>query len=136
MGLHVKKLHPNDYEDILVGWWNDWGWEPPTRDFLPDDGAGGLIVYDGDIPVCAGFLYITNSKASWVDWIISSKSYRKKPERSIALQMLIESLTNVAQKTGSKFAYALIKHNGLIEKYESLGYMRGDNYNQEMIKAL
>ena len=28
-----------------------------TKDFLPDNGKGGLIVYDDKTPVCAGFIY-------------------------------------------------------------------------------
>jgi len=134
--LNVRQLQPTDYEDILVGWWKAWDWEAPVRDFLPENGTGGMIVYDGDEPVCAGFLYITNSKACWVDWIISSRTYRKKPERAQALRMLIESLTNIGKELGYKFAYALIKHPSLIAVYQEMGYIKGDSYTSEMIKAL
>jgi hypothetical protein len=92
------------------------------------------MVYDGDTPVCAGFLYNTNSKVAWVDWIISSKEYRGF--RKEALSLLIETLTSVAKNLDNKFAYALIKHKGLIDVYEKTGYLKGDNYNTEMIKAL
>jgi|TARA_R110000751_G_scaffold90915_2_gene178298 hypothetical protein len=136
MELEIKPLQNTDYDDILVGWWSDWGWEAPDREFLPDDGTGGFIVYDGSEPICAGFVYVTNSKAAWVDWIVSSKTYRKKPQRSEALILLIESLTNVCRSSGFKFIYALIKHKGLINTYEKLGYTRGDSYNSEMIKKL
>ena len=103
---------------------------------MPDNGKGGLIVLDGKTPVCAGFIYVTNSKVSWVDWIISNKNYRKYPERKDALKVLIESLTNVCKDLGSKYTYALLKHEGLIKTYEELGYTRGDSYTTEMIKAL
>ena len=94
----IKQLQEGDYEKILVNWWNDWGWEPPQKDFLPEDGKGGMIVYDGDTPVCAGFIYVTNSKVAWVDWIISNKEYRKKPQRSNAIGLLIETLTGTCKK--------------------------------------
>lgn len=136
MELLVRQLNDNDYDDILVGWWKQWGWEPPTRDFLPNDGRGGVIVYDGDTPVCAGFMYLTNSRVTWVDWIISNKEYTKKPQRKDAIKLLVSKLTDICKDTGSKFVYALIKHNGLIETYEELGYIKGDTYNNEMIKAL
>ena len=77
MEFNIRKLNSTDYDNTLVGWWKDWGWEPPAKDFLPDDGESGLIVLDNDVPVCAGFIYITNSKAAWVDWIISNKKYTK-----------------------------------------------------------
>ena len=135
MEFEIKQLEPHHYDEVLVKWWNDWGWTPPAKEFLPDDGTGGLIVYDGDIPVCAGFVYVTNSKVSWVDWIISNREYRKKPHRRNALELLLDTLTNVCQRNGSKYVYALIKHKGLINVYESVGYTKGDSYTHEMIKV-
>lgn len=134
--LNIRQLQPTDYEDILIGWWEAWDWEAPVRDFLPEDGTGGIMVSDDDEPVCAGFLYATNSKACWVDWIISSRTYRRKPERGQALRMLIESLTNIGKEAGYKYAYALIKHPSLIKVYQDEGYIKGDSYTSEMIKAL
>jgi len=134
MKFTTKLIQHEDYDDILVGWWKDWGWQAPTRDFLPQDGMGGIMVWDGDTPVCAGFLYNTNSKVAWVDWIISNKQYRES--RKEALTILVESLTSLAKSIDNKFAYALIKHDGLINVYEGVGYVKGDSYNKEMIKAL
>jgi hypothetical protein len=136
MVFNIRPLNENDYEAILIGWWKDWGWEPPYQDFLPDNGKGGIMVLDGDVPVCAGFVYTTNSKVAWVDWIISNKQYRKKPQRSEAIQLLVETLTNICKNTGHKYTYALIKHSSLIGTYEKLGYIKGDGYTGEMIKVL
>ena len=134
MELTTRPLHKDDYEAILIGWWKDWGWNAPSKDFLPQDGLGGIMVYDGDIPVCSGFLYNTNSKVAWVDWIISNKDYKKS--RKEALLLLIGTLTSIAKNLDNKFAYALIKHEGLIGIYEKTGYYKGDKYNTEMIKVL
>jgi hypothetical protein len=41
----------------------------------------------------------------------------------------------VAQGSGAKIAYALIKHQGLISSYEKFGYIKADAYNTEMIKV-
>jgi len=49
---------------------------------------------------------------------------------------LIDTLTHIAKIGGNKYTYALIKHEGLIKTYESLGYIQGDSYNKEMIKVL
>ena len=102
MGILVRALNASDYDDILVGWWKDWGWVAPAKDFLPEDGQGGLIVFDGDEPVCAGFMYTTNSKLACVDWIISSRTYRKKPTRKECLDLLIYALTNICKSNCSK----------------------------------
>jgi hypothetical protein len=136
MELTIRQLNDNDYQDILVDWWKEWGWTAPERDFLPDDGRGGYIVYDGETPVCAGFIYVTNSRVAWVDWIISNKNYREKDKRRQAIKILIDSLTNISKMSGSKYAYALIKNNSLIKTYEDLGYVKGESYTSEMIKLL
>ena len=133
MQLNTKRLSYEDYDNILVGWWKDWNWTPPRRDFLPHNGEGGLMVWDGDIPVCAGFIYSTNSKVAWIDWIISNKEYKDRKE---ALNLLINQLTDVAKATDNKYGYALIKHPSLIKVYEGVGYVQGDSYTSEMIKQL
>ena len=136
MELTIRNLNESDYHNILVDWWIQWNWEPPKKDFLPDDGKGGIIVYDGEIPIIAGFIYITNSKVSWVDWIISNKEYKIKEKRAEAKKMLIESLTNICKNSGSKYGYALIKNKALIKTYQDLGWSKGDIYTSEMIKLL
>ena len=136
MELNIRKLEENDYENILVNWWNDYAWTPPFKNFLPDNGTGGFIVYSKDIPICAGFVYKTNSKVAWVDWIISDKNYKDKKIKAEALEYLITTMSNICKELGYIYAYALIKHKGLIKIYEKLGYIKADNYNQELIKQL
>ena len=134
--ISIRHLNESDYDNILVGWWGEWGWSAPSRDFLPNNGTGGAIVYDGDTPICAGFLYMTNSKASWIDWIISSKTYTDREKRKFAIYLLIDELTKLSKGLDNKYAYALIKHQNLIKTYEELGYVKGDSYQSEMIKIL
>jgi hypothetical protein len=135
--LDIRLLKDTDYQEILVGWWKDWGWEaPPDKDSLPEDGKGGIMIMDGDTPVCAGFMYVTNSKIAWIDWIISNKNYRKKPQRKEAIKLLIETLTNVCKNSGSKYAYSLFKGNNLIDAFKISGYKKVDSYKFEMIKIL
>lgn len=136
MAFNIRPLNNDDYDTILVGWWNDWGWTPPGKDFLPDDGMGGIMVLDGEVPVCAGFMYTTNSRVAWIDWIVSNRQYRKKPERKESLILLVDTLTNISRNTGHKYGYALIKHPSLIEIYKGIGYIKGDGYTGEMIKVL
>tara|TARA_R110000868_G_scaffold113375_4_gene304356 strand:+ start:2403 stop:2813 length:411 start_codon:yes stop_codon:yes gene_type:complete len=136
MALFIRELNENDYNDILVGWWKDWGWEAPNKDFLPNDGKGGIIIYDNETPICAGFSYLTNSKVSWVDWIISNKKYTERLKRKEAINLLVSTLTEISKKSGSKYVYALIKNQSLISTYQELGYIKGDSYTSEMIKIL
>lgn len=136
MALDVRILDSSDYDEILVGWWKDWGFTPPSKEFLPSNATGGCMIIDGDEPVCAGFLYTTNSNIAWVDWIISNKNYRKKPERKEAISLLILTLTNLAKNLGNKYAYSLMDSKRLVEIYESLGYKKSASYTEELIKIL
>ena len=36
MDFSIRKLKTSDYDDLLVGWWKDWGWKPPEREVLPE----------------------------------------------------------------------------------------------------
>jgi hypothetical protein len=136
MGILVRQLNENDYDDILVKWWNDWGLDAPARDFLPDDATSGLIVFDGDEPVCAGFIYTMNAKVTWVEWIISSMTYRKKPERKECLDLLIYTLTQVCKIKGAKYVFSNNNNKHLIEVFTNSGYIKGCTNSTELIKIL
>ena len=135
MLFDIKLIEDRDYENILVNWWSDWGWTPPNKDFLPDNGKGGIIIYDKKTPVCAGFIYTTNSSVAWIDWIISNKKYRKKPHRKKALNLLIDTLNDVAKKTECKYIYAHNNNIHLINTFISNGYLKGSK-STELIKKL
>lgn len=134
MSLKIRALVESDYEDILVGWWKDWEFTPPLKSFLPDNATSGLMVMDGDEPVVAGFFYHTNSKIGWIDWIISSKSYRKN--RKEAITLLLDSLTSAAKNMGYEFTYSLAKHDRLHKYFEDIGYTKSEFYKVELIKKL
>jgi GNAT superfamily N-acetyltransferase len=133
--MDIRVIDECDYDDILIGWWKDWGWDAPTKDFLPNNGTGGLIVSHEGTPICAGFIYNTNSKVCWVDWIISNKDYRGD-DRGEAISLLIAALTQSATAMGAKYIYALIKNQSLIETYQAFGFTKGDSYVGEMIKII
>jgi hypothetical protein len=134
--ITTRDLNESDYNQYLTEWWKDWDWDPIPKDFLPENGLGGLMVEVDGEPACSGFIYKTNSKAAWVDWIISSKTPMNSDVRDLTIKTLIAELTKKAKLSGAAYVYALLKHNGLIKKYESLGYIKGDAYNHEMIKVL
>tara|TARA_R100000231_G_scaffold139620_2_gene121708 strand:+ start:898 stop:1308 length:411 start_codon:yes stop_codon:yes gene_type:complete len=136
MEFNIRKLNSSDYDDILVDWWKDWGWEPPQKDFLPEDGEGGLIVLDKDIPVCAGFIYITNSKVSWINWIVSNKKYSIRNKRTKAFNLMIKTLIDAASKNNKKFVFANNNNMYLINRYLNLGFVKGCTNSTELIYNL
>ena len=133
MEFNIRKLEPSDYEDILVGWWKAWGFKPPAQDFLPEHGVGGLLILDSETPVCAGFIYLTNSKISWVNWIVSNKNYKNK-KRSKAIITLLKGLINIAINSNSHYVFANNNNNSLISKFVNLGFTKGSSSTELIYK--
>lgn len=133
MEFNIRQLEYQDY-NTLVEWWSDWGLDSPDRDFLPEDGIGGLIITDGDIPVCAGFIYNTNSKVAWIDWIVSNKQYRVKGKRKEAILLLIDSLTNICKNTAHKYIFSNNNNRFLVDYFVENGYIVGCKNSVELIK--
>ena len=134
--IDVRYLNNDDYDNILVGWWKAWRWTPPAREMLPQDGAGGIMVSIDGVDVCAGFMYYTNSKTVWIEYIISNPDYKDRPKRIEAIDMIINVLSEIAKDKGYKFAYTSLKNQALIDRYKACGYELGSNNCQEMIKLL
>jgi hypothetical protein len=133
--MEVRFLKENDY-DTLSKWWKDWRWTPPPADMLPQNGIGGVMVYKGDTEICAGFVYFTNSKTAWIEFIVSNFQYKDK-DRHEAIEMLINVLTKMVQDMGEyKYIYTSLKSKSLIDRYANCGYQLGSTNCNEMIKLL
>tara|TARA_R110000765_G_scaffold202644_1_gene307898 strand:+ start:8139 stop:8540 length:402 start_codon:yes stop_codon:yes gene_type:complete len=133
MTLNIKPLSDNDYDDILCKWWKDWKWTAPAKDFLPDM---GYMVYYNDEPVCAGYMYVTNSNVVLLEWIISNFEFKDRKIRKEALFMLIQTITSLSANLGKKYVYSILKSKSLIELYQELGFGKGGQNGTEMIKKI
>jgi|TARA_B110000908_G_scaffold171188_1_gene233065 hypothetical protein len=135
MELNIRMLQDSDW-DTLVSWWDGWKeWKAPPRDMLPDNGKGGFMVENQNGPIVAGFLYTTNSKTAWVEWIVSDPTYKNK-DRKNAIELLINGAENVAKKQGFKYMFSIGKNKHLMETHEKLGYHIDSNPSYEIIKKI
>jgi hypothetical protein len=134
--MEVRYLKESDYDDILVGWWKQWRWSAPAKDMLPQNGAGGIMISKGGEDICAGFVYFTNSKTAWIEYIISNPGYKNREDRKNALNMLINVLSVYVEQEGYKYIYTSLKNKHLIDRYADCGFLSGDKNCQEMIKIL
>jgi hypothetical protein len=134
--MEVRYLKESDYDDILVGWWSQWRWSAPAKDMLPQNGAGGIMVSKDGEDICAGFVYFTNSKTAWIEYIISNPNYKNREDRKNALNMLINVLSIYVEQEGYKYIYTSLKNKHLIDRYADCGFLSGDKNCQEMIKIL
>ena len=135
MELNIRMLKDSDW-NTLVSWWDNWpDWQNPPKDFLPDNGKGGFMVEKNNQPIVAGFLYITNSKAALLEWIVSNPEYRDD-DRKQAIELLIEGAENVCKKQGIKYVFSIGRNKSLIEIHKNLGYQVDENPSHEITKKL
>ena len=135
MEFNIRLLNDSDYENTLKGWWDDWNWNAPPKESLPNNGLGGFMVSKGDVDICAGFAYFTNSNLAWCEFIVSNKKY-KEEDRSEALEMLINNIVEACKNAGYKTIFTSVSNENLINKYQNCGFIKAQEGATEMIKFL
>lgn len=130
---NVRVLTEEDYP-VLCKWWQFWRFPAPPQDCLPSNGTGGIMVSKGDVDICAGFIYFTNSKLTWLEFIVSNNEYREK-DRSEAIQFLIDELCGIAERQGYKAVFSSIKNKNLIKHYEACNFQKNSG-TTEFVKVL
>tara|TARA_B100001248_G_C27377528_1_gene455097 strand:+ start:324 stop:725 length:402 start_codon:yes stop_codon:yes gene_type:complete len=133
--LNIRRLTDKDW-GTLVSWWSNWPkWQAPVKDFLPENGKGGLIVEKDNKPIVAGFIYLTNSKTALLEWIVSNPKYREA-DRKQAIELLITGAENLVKSLEYKYLFAVMQHKGLIETHEKLGWNKDKKPSYELTKVL
>ena len=136
MELKIRKLKESDWDTLVSLWkmWPEWK-QHPTKDLLPENGTGGFIVEKNNTPIIAGFLYTTNSKVGWIEWIVSNKNYREK-DRKKAAELLVSGIEHVAKISGCEIILSVGRNKGLIETHRNLGYAIDKDPSYEISKKL
>tara|TARA_R110001599_G_scaffold1916_1_gene10086 strand:- start:811 stop:1224 length:414 start_codon:yes stop_codon:yes gene_type:complete len=136
MELNIRKLKESDWE-TLVNLWKMWPeWEVhPTKALLPENGTGGFIVEKNKTPIVAGFLYTTNSKVAWFEWVVSNANYRDS-DRKEAMELLLNGMESVAKSSGFKIILSIARNKGLINTHKKLGYTVDDKPSYEISKII
>lgn len=140
MELIVSRVTLKDY-DKFCEWWKFWRFPAPPLDFLPNNGLGGLKVSikskgTDPIDICAGYLYETNSKVAWLEFIVSNPNIKDKKTRHEAIVYLIRHLTVDAEMKGYEYVFASLKNENLINKYKEVGYQLSSSNTTEVVIKL
>jgi hypothetical protein len=132
--MNTRTLTSFDYE-ILSEWWKAWGWPVMVKDMLPDNGTGGIMIENKGENIVAGFLYWSNSKLVWLDWIISNPNADKKIRKQ-AIEMLILTAEQMVKDAGSKYMMSISRSSSLLKIHEKIGWSVDKTPSHEMIKVI
>lgn len=112
-------LSEEDYR-VVCQMMTDWGMAQIHRRMLSEYGA---IVYKEEFPVCSGWLYQSDSKMAWIEWVIMNKKATKK-QREGALTFLFDVLFNQAKALGFEVVMCIANHPSYMEKLKNeLGFI-------------
>lgn len=132
--LKTRLLTENDYEK-LVSWWKANRFPAPAQEMLPQNGTGGIMVTKNGVDICAGFLYTTNSKIAWLEFIVANFEYRDN-DRKEAIKLTISSLCQIAKDIGFKAVFTSVKHPSLINHFKDVGFSLDTDKSCEMVITL
>jgi len=132
--MKTRTLNESDWE-TLSDWWKSWGWPVLPKDMLPDNGTGGIMVEYDNKNIVAGFLYWSNSKLVWLDWIISNPD-AKKDLRQEAIKKLILTAESMVKEAGSKYMMSISRSNSLLKIHKQMGWSVDKTPSHEMIKVI
>lgn len=130
--MEFRYIEQSDYE-MLVDWWKFWKFPAPPIEMLPDS---GVIVNKNGVDICAGFIYFTNSKTCWIEFIVSNPNVRQKEDRREAITNVIDVLCSIGKNNGYTIAYTSLKNESLQNKYLQCGFIEGSKNCNEYIKRL
>lgn len=133
MEFTSRWLEEGDYDNILKGWWERWRWPIVPRNFLPDNGTGGIMISKDGIDICAMFLYFANSDLCFLGFSISNPEY-KENDRLKAIEKLIEISCEYAFEKGYEYIYSVANKKTLIDGHKKNGFNPSLSNCVEMIK--
>jgi hypothetical protein len=104
-------------------WWltQDWSVIP-----LSHLSKNGVIVFDGDLPIVAGWLFETDSAFCLMEFIVANPGVRG-PKRDEAIALLFETLKKMAKVRGFKSVFTMSKNDSLSRRLKSSGFNEVDS---------
>ena len=115
-----------DY-DMLCKWWEGHGSYAPQVQQLPSTG----IIVESDKPLCAGFLYNTDSTICVMEFYVCDPLLEKE-ERDKGLEYLIHLLKGIAINRGYEVIYTSTGIQKFIGRLKEKGFEEADKNQTHM----
>ena len=118
-GITIRPIKEEDY--VLINeWWKGIGKSPPRRSLLPENGLHGLMACKDGRPIVCTYLYLTNSKFGYCDYMISDLNYKGRDRFRIVLELMNISI-GTAWELGCEDFWFITKNKGMLKRCKSLG---------------
>lgn len=113
--MKIEKFNSSTHRSSVETWGEKHGFPFPPTEFLPD--LGWIV---GDAAV--GFLYTTNSKLGWVEWVFSNPAKTADQRREaidllmgqIQAEAFIKGVTALFSSSGSDAYLEILKRHDFI----------------------
>lgn len=120
--ISINKYRPVQHYDTLSDWWKAYNWQPVHPRMLPEDGY--VVTYDTK-PICAAFLYKTDSCIAWAEWIISDPT-AERGAKDESLDMLLNHLWTKARQQGFTVLFTSTNMEKLKTRLSRVGFTQTD----------
>ena len=117
--ITIRPIKEEDYE-FINSWWKALDKSPPPRNLLPENGLHGLMACKNGRPIVCTYLYLTNSKFGYCDYMISDTSYKGRDRFEIVLELMDMSI-GTAWELGCEDFWFITKSKGMLRRCKSLG---------------
>jgi len=107
---------------IISAWWEQHGSFAPRPQHLSSTG----LIIEADIPLCAGWLYNTDSKICVFEFVVCNPN-ADKSLRDAALTLLIEEIKALSSQRGYELIYSSVKGERYINRLEAAGFIITDS---------
>jgi len=133
--ISIRKFNAKTDYEIVCGWWDAHKWPRIPLDYLPDNGGGGRILFYNEVPVIVVWVYKTNSRLGWMEWMVSNPSAPKEI-RKTAPDILIEDAIEYAKSLEIGVIFTSIRVPRLIRRLLNAGFQVSDPNMTNMTRIL
>ncbi|MHC4121202.1 MAG: hypothetical protein ACYSWO_27270 [Planctomycetota bacterium] len=113
----LKEFQPEQYETV-ARWWEAHNWHAVPESFLSKT---GLMVYDGEVPRAAIWLYRTDSPVIMAEWLVTNPENTPK-QSHVAVKKLLDDVKLIADSQGG-YLMTFLQDDSLLKAFEKRGFI-------------
>lgn len=109
--MKIRHFTIQDYPTVC-SWWKGHGWEEIPFAWLP---FNGIIISDDIGPICAGFIYKTDSAMGIFEYVVSNPK-SELSRKDVAMDLLIDAACLMARGLGMGVLFSAFGSKGLSKR--------------------